>query len=115
MAQTYKQLRDCCSPELFRALADPNRIALLARLLDGGAADKTVTGLARCCPVDLSVVSRHLRQLRDAGVVEAEKRGKQVFYRVRARELAAMLRRLADALDSCCPTDAAPAQGGRSP
>lgn len=88
-------------PALFKALGDPTRLGLLAFLADGGG-ERTVTELGGCCPVDLSVVSRHLRVLRDAGVVEARRQGKEVFYRVRVAPLAAVLRSLADALEEAC-------------
>ena len=95
-------LAACLDPRLFRALCDPTRIAILARLaaICGSA---TVNGIASCCPVDLSVVSRHLGVLRDAGIVAADKRGREVHYRVRFPELAHTLRGLADALEACCP------------
>jgi ArsR family transcriptional regulator len=54
----------------------------------------------------LSVVSRHLSQLADAGVLESTKKGRTVFYRVRFADLAAKLRALAKAIDSCCPDGA---------
>lgn len=88
--------------ELFKALADPNRVALLARLADCGRAC-TVSEIACCLPIDLSVVSRHLRQLREAGILYAERRGKEVRYKVRYGELARTLRALADAIEACCP------------
>jgi DNA-binding transcriptional ArsR family regulator len=91
-------------PALFKALADPNRITLVARL-GGTGQPSTVTEAAGCCPVDLSVVSRHLAVLRDAGVVESEKRGREVRYWVPHRDLAARLRSLADAVEACCGTD----------
>ncbi|HEX9400163.1 MAG TPA: metalloregulator ArsR/SmtB family transcription factor [Anaeromyxobacter sp.] len=101
--------KDCCaalkrwlSPHFFKALGDPNRLAILVALSDG-ARERTVSELAGCCPVDLSVVSRHLRTLREAGVLEARKQGKEVFYRVRFDALVALLRNLADALEACCP------------
>lgn len=53
-----------------------------------------------CCPVDISVVSRHLGILRDAGILEARKRGREVYYRVRIDQLTALLRNLADALEA---------------
>ena len=52
-----------------------------------------------CCPIDLSVVSRHLGVLRDAGILEAQKRGREVYYRVRVDKLTTLLRNLADALE----------------
>jgi ArsR family transcriptional regulator len=89
------------TPALFKALGDQTRLGLLAFLADGGG-ERTVSELGGCCPVDLSVVSRHLRVLRDAGVVEARKQGKEVFYRVRSTALAGILRGLADALEEAC-------------
>jgi DNA-binding transcriptional ArsR family regulator len=114
MAQTYKDQAEataaCCGgleglidPELFRALGDPNRVALLVRLGQSGR-PTTVTEAAECCPVDLSVVSRHLAVLREAGVLRSSKQGREVHYTV-SRDLAASLRALADALDACCPPD----------
>lgn len=115
MAQTYKDEQHaaaaCCpdlegllDPAVFRALGDPNRVALIARLGRSGR-PTTVTEAADCCPVDLSVVSRHLAVLRGAGIVLAAKRGREVRYTV-SPDLAASLRSLADALDACCPPDA---------
>ncbi len=98
----------CCSglgeafpPGLFKALSDPNRIALLAKLATckGGC---TVSEAAKCCSVDLSVVSRHLRTLKDAGILIATRKGKEVHYRVRIEALAGALRAMADALSACC-------------
>lgn len=99
------------SPEFFKALSDPNRLAILARLA-GQAEEQTVSEVASCCPVNISVVSRHLRTLKDAGIVEAEKRGKEVFYRVRVRDLVAALRGLADAIEACCPGELCELTGG---
>ena len=59
--------------------------------------------LSACCPVDLSVVSRHLAILRDAGIVESQRRGKEVRYRVRFDVLSQTFRHIADAIDACCP------------
>jgi len=97
-------------PALFRALGDPNRVALVIGLGRSGE-PTTVTDAAACCPVDLSVVSRHLAVLRRAGVLRAAKQGREVRYTV-SPDLAASLRALADALDACCPPASAPTQEG---
>jgi len=94
------QLADLLDPKLFRALADGNRLALLMRLAACGR-PCSVSELNACCPVDLSVVSRHLATLRDAGALEAHKRGKEVFYRVRFERLVPLLRGIAGALENC--------------
>jgi len=90
-------------PGFFRALCDPNRVALLVRLAQCGR-PCTVTEISECCPVDISVVSRHLAMLRDAGILQADRRGKEVYYRVRFDLLVPTLRRIADAIQACCPT-----------
>jgi ArsR family transcriptional regulator len=101
-AECCQDLVELLLPDFFKALSDPNRIALVARLAERGS-HCTVSEIAACCPVDLSVVSRHLATLRQAGVVEAEKRGRQVYYSVRFSDLANALRRMADAIEACCP------------
>jgi DNA-binding transcriptional ArsR family regulator len=100
---SVKDLRCCLSPALFRALSDPTRLAILVALASRSG-ERTVSELGLCCPVDLSVVSRHLRTLREAGVVEARKDGREVRYRVRFGALVAELRALADAIEACCPS-----------
>lgn len=107
MAEDAKQscsdeLARWLTPAFFKALGDPNRLALLLHLAQGGK-EQTVTDVSCCCPIDLSVVSRHLGVLRDAGILAAEKRGREVYYSVRVEELTALLRNLADALEACCP------------
>ena len=95
-------LEDLLSPRLFKALSDPRRLQLFVRLAGEGCAC-TVGQLADGSGVDLSVVSRHLAVLREAGVISCEKRGKEVWCTVQTGEVAGILRDLADALDACCP------------
>jgi ArsR family transcriptional regulator len=85
--------RLCCGPDTpamspddaadlaltFKALADPTRVSIVNRLAAG-----------ECCVCDLTAVfelsqptvSHHLRILRDAGLVEAERRGTWAHYRL---------------------------------
>jgi DNA-binding transcriptional ArsR family regulator len=51
----------------FAALADPTRRAILARLADG---ETTVNELARPFDISLPAVSRHLKVLQRAGLIE---------------------------------------------
>jgi len=99
--------RSCCSglgdelaPAFFRALCDPTRIAILMRLARNPGA-LTVTQVACCTPIDISVVSRHLGTLRNAGVLSSEKRGKEVYYTVRGDALVESLRAIADDIEEC--------------
>ncbi len=63
-----------------------------------------VGDLSKCCEIDLSVVSRHLSKLKEAGVIEASKQGKEVIYSLKAKNLASILRRFADDIEksNCC-------------
>lgn len=90
-------------PEVFKALCDPNRLALVARLATSGDA-MNVSDASACCGVHISGTSRHLSMLKAAGIVAAERRGREVFYRLRTRHLVALLRGLADCFEACCPT-----------
>jgi len=71
----------------------------------GADGPQTVSSLAAHLPIDVSVVSRHLRVLREVGVVTAEKHGKEVRHHLDCGDLIRMLRNLADALESCCPPE----------
>jgi DNA-binding transcriptional ArsR family regulator len=95
-------LQDLLSPKLFKALCDPRRLALLIRLAEAGE-PCTVGAVADGSGVDMSVVSRHLAILREAGVIQCEKRGKEVWCVVQTRAVVKVLRDLADALEACCP------------
>ncbi|UCH62409.1 MAG: helix-turn-helix transcriptional regulator [Fidelibacterota bacterium] len=87
----------------FKALGDPNRLRLVFQLLSAGPG-QNVGQTAGCCNVDLSVVSRHLSVLHQAGIVIREKRGKEVVYRIDQKNLPGALRSLAEAIESCCQT-----------
>jgi ArsR family transcriptional regulator, arsenate/arsenite/antimonite-responsive transcriptional repressor len=117
-AMTPKQAAKCCAPvdqlldpELFKSLCDSTRLKLLACLAKCGR-PCSVTEVAECCSVDLSVVSRHLAMLEKSGVLESTKQGRTVFYTVRYEQLSQTLRALADAIEACCPDAKAGARKG---
>lgn len=86
---------------VFKALSDPNRMKILNNLCSRDC-PCNVGDVACCCTVDLSVVSRHLSILKNAGIISATKRGKEVFYHVNRSEVAAMLRATADQIEKTC-------------
>ncbi len=67
--------------KIIRALAHPARLLIVDELAEHG--DRCVCELTELVGSDMSTVSRHLAQLKEAGIVELEKRGKMVFYRLR--------------------------------
>ncbi len=97
-------LAELLSPQLFKALSDPKRLELLIRVVEGKGPN-TVGNVAKGSGVDISVVSRHLGILRDAGIIRCEKQGKEVHCSIQTDVLVRILRQLADALESCCRTE----------
>lgn len=95
-------LSQTLSPQLFKALAEENRLSILSRLAQSGSR-VTVSEIADGLPIQLSVVSRHLAILRDAEVVDSQRQGKNVYYWLRTRRLAQQFRRLAHLLEEACP------------
>lgn len=80
---------------LLAALADPTRLAIVRQL--ASEAETCACDFTSCCDVRQPTVSHHLRVLRDAGVVIAERRGSRVFYRLApdvAERLGAIAREL---------------------
>ena len=71
----------------FEALGDPNRRAIL-RLLSTG--DKPVQEIAAGMPISRPAVSRHLRLLKDAGLVAEQAQGTRRIYHLREEGLAAV-------------------------
>jgi DNA-binding transcriptional ArsR family regulator len=71
----------------FEALGDPNRRAILELLADGG---RSVGDLADAMPISRPAVSRHLRLLKDAGLVTEEAQGTRRIYRLHDDGVAAV-------------------------
>ena len=61
----------------FEALGDPHRRAILRLLSDG---DKPVTEIAAALPISRPAVSRHLRLLKEAGLVAEQAQGTRRIY-----------------------------------
>jgi DNA-binding transcriptional ArsR family regulator len=71
----------------FDALGDPNRREIL-RLLSSG--DLPVTDIAAAMPISRPAVSRHLRLLKDAGLVGEQAVGTRRIYHLREQGLLAI-------------------------
>jgi ArsR family transcriptional regulator, arsenate/arsenite/antimonite-responsive transcriptional repressor len=96
----------CCAPgapalpakartalaDRFKALADPSRVAIVNRL----AATDEVCVCAFVNELELSqpTISHHLRILREAGLVEASRRGTWAYYRLVPNAIAELARAL---------------------
>ena len=93
---------ECCTPvrsedfsdndaddlaRAFAALADPVRLTLLSAIASAGTEGACVCDLIEPSGKTQSTVSHHLRVLREAGLVEGEKRGTWVWYRLVPSEM----------------------------
>ena len=66
--------------KVVKALAHPSRLLMIDELSRG---ERCVCDLRDLVDADLSTVSKHLAVLKKAGIVEDERRGKQIYYRLR--------------------------------
>jgi DNA-binding transcriptional ArsR family regulator len=69
--------------KIIKALAHPARLLIVDELAEQG--ERCVCELTEVIGSDMSTVSRHLAQLKEAGIIEDEKRGKMIFYRLRVK------------------------------
>jgi DNA-binding transcriptional ArsR family regulator len=72
-------------PDPFAALGDPHRRSIVEALSEG---EKSVQELADVVPISRPAVSRHLRLLKDAGLVSDRPVGAKRFYRLEAAGIA---------------------------
>ena len=72
----------------FALLADPTRVRMLWALRDAELDVATLAGVADCRP---TVASQHLSKLRFAGLVEGQRQGQRVVYRLRGAHVRNLL------------------------
>src|SRR4051812_3067367 len=89
----------CCGPDtpamapdaaadlaaVFKALGDPTRVAIVNRL--AAAPEVCVCDLTAAFRLSQPTISHHLRVLREAGLVDATKRGTWSYYRLLPRAI----------------------------
>lgn len=74
--------------DLFRLLGDPTRLRIVLACLQGPVA---VNDIAAQHDLSASLVSHHLRLLRAARIVKADRQGKQVFYAAADQHISSVL------------------------
>ena len=79
---------------VFKALGDPVRLQLMSMIASAPGGEICVCDLTPAFEVSGSTISHHLKTLREAGLVDAERRASWVYYRPRPglmRQLATLL------------------------
>lgn len=74
---------------VFQTLGDANRLKIIEFL---GEEERSVSEMVAATGLSQPLVSHHLRILREAGIVESQREGPFVYYRVRDRRLLEALR-----------------------
>ncbi len=69
--------------KIIKAMAHPTRLFIVDELARSGK--RCVCELTEMVGADMSTVSRHLATLKGAGIVDDERHGAQVYYRLRVR------------------------------
>jgi len=91
--------------EMFRLMSDPTRLRIILASLDGPV---PVGEMAETLRISASLVSHHLRLLRAARLLQAERRGRQVFYVVGDSHIRSMLSDMVDHVAEGDAEEAAP-------
>ena len=73
-----------------KALADPARVKIMSLLFGSAAGEQNTSELAAVVELSESTVSHHLGQLRNAGLVESQRRGMNVYHRPHRDAMAAL-------------------------
>jgi ArsR family transcriptional regulator len=81
---------------VFKALADPVRLRLLSLIASHAAGEACVCDVSDAFELTGPTISHHLKVLRAAALVDADRRGTWVFYRVRWDTVARMSTMLGD-------------------
>lgn len=70
--------------EKLKAIAHPQRLCIIQGLTEGGC---NVTRMQECLNLPQSTVSQHLAKLKAAGIIEGERKGLEICYKVVDEEI----------------------------
>jgi ArsR family transcriptional regulator len=105
MKKPVSELPSCCTPVLhgklkkaealqlaqsFKAIADPARLQLLSFIAAQPSGEACVCYLMKPLEISQPTVSHHLKVLYEAGLLDRERRGTWVYYRIVPERMAAL-------------------------
>lgn len=80
--------------QAFKALGDPVRLRLLSMIASNSGGEVCVCELTPAFELTGPTISHHLRVLREAGLIDHERRGTWVYYWIKPEQFAALSRLL---------------------
>jgi len=103
---------------MFKALGDPVRLRMLSLIAAHEGGESCVCDIAPAFELSQPTISHHLKVMREAGLLDCERRGTWVYYRVipsALAQLAAVLAPESDGVEgSACPAvDASATEAAR--
>jgi ArsR family transcriptional regulator len=78
MEKDYKKYND--TAEILKALAHPVRLCIVKGLMTKGQCN--VTYMQNCLGMPQSTISQHLQKLRAAGIIEGDRNGLEINYKI---------------------------------
>lgn len=87
----------------FKAIGDPARLRLLSLIASHSGGEACVCDLTGAFELSGPTISHHLKVLREAGLIEGDRRGTWIYYRVRNETLQLLSDALAPAADAVMP------------
>ncbi len=87
--------------DFLKAAASETRQKILCLFVDGRP--RTVGQIASELDIVPSTASEHLAILKRGGLLDAERDGKEVYYRPNRTRTLALLKKLSEVLTTCCP------------
>ncbi|EJL42464.1 transcriptional regulator [Brevibacillus agri] len=84
----------------FQGLGDPVRQQIVALLIDKESLN--VSQIAEHIPMSRPTVSHHLKILRQAGLLQAKKKGTEIYYRLEIAEAISLFKQLVQFVEEEC-------------
>ncbi len=85
--------------KVFKAIGEPVRLRLLSLIASHAGGEACVCDLTDAFELSGPTISHHLKVLREAGVIEGDRRGTWIYYRVKPDTLRLLSESLAPAPD----------------
>ncbi len=90
MENNFKEFQE--KADLLKVLAHPVRLCIVKGLLE--KKDCNVTNMQDCLDIPQSTISQHLQKLKSAGIIEGERKGVEIFYRVVDKRVETLIKAL---------------------
>ena len=88
VTEPLTEIESAALSHVFKALSDPVRLRLFSLVASHAGGEACVCDLASSFDVTQPTISHHLKVLREAGLLDSERRGTWIYYRARPEALA---------------------------